>query len=258
MAAARSMFFWGYVIVLSKFTVCFIDTGIVKSFGVLIPTMVERLDSDYATVGLICSIPSALTHLLCPFVKYFLTENNHRAVAMSGAVLCGSCLIACGFLGNLISLGVCLGLAGIGLSMTITPIHLSVKAHFQEKFVLANTVALYGYTAGSVLLPVLIERSLEAYGYYPAFLILGGVALNAVACAATIRKEQRYSKLDEGHKQSDDPVDLSVYRQEEVSDTSQQPFRDPGKLPAKSPRLPGNISETSPRLPETSRRLACN
>nr|XP_054767190.1 uncharacterized protein LOC129274401 [Lytechinus pictus] len=88
--------------------------------------------------------------------------------------------------------------------MTITPIYLSVKAHFQEKFVLANTVALYGYTAGSVFLPILIERSLQAYGYYPAFLILGGVTLNATACAATIRKEQKYSKLDEGHKQSDD------------------------------------------------------
>ncbi|XP_041478853.1 monocarboxylate transporter 7-like [Lytechinus variegatus] len=203
MAASKSMFYWGYVIVLSKFVILFIDTGIAKSFGVLIPTMVERLDSDYATVGLMCSMPSSFSHLLCPFVKYFLTENNHRVVAMSGAVLCGSCLITCGFLGNLISLGVCLGLAGIGLSMTITPIHLSVKAHFQEKFVLANTVSLYGYTAGSVFLPILIERSLQAYGYSSAFLILGGVALNAMACAATIRKEQRYSKFDEGPKESD-------------------------------------------------------
>ena len=62
---SSSAWSWGYVIVVSKFVVLFIDAGIAKSFGVLIPTMVERLDSDYATVGLICSMPATLMYLLC-------------------------------------------------------------------------------------------------------------------------------------------------------------------------------------------------
>ncbi|XP_041478870.1 monocarboxylate transporter 5-like [Lytechinus variegatus] len=198
MAESNSMFYWGYVIVLSKFIFGFIDTGIAKSFGVLIPTMVERLDSDFATVGFICSMPSTLTYLLCPLVKMFLTDTNTRFVAMSGGVLCGTCIAACAFIKNVVAIGICLTLAGAGLSMTFMPIHLILNDYFPEKFVLANTVALYGYTAGSVLLPILMEKSLQAYGYYGAFLILGGVAYHSTVCAATIRKVSTKSNSDEG------------------------------------------------------------
>ena len=81
--------------------------------------------------------------------------------------------------------------------MIYMPIHLAVNDYFPEKFVLANTVALYGYTAGSVLLPILIEKSLQAYGYYGAFLILAGVASNSLVCATTIRKVPRQSTSNE-------------------------------------------------------------
>ena len=50
------MWSWGYGIAVGKFVVLFIESGIAKSFGVFIPTMVERLESDYATVGLICKL----------------------------------------------------------------------------------------------------------------------------------------------------------------------------------------------------------
>eukprot|EP00057_Strongylocentrotus_purpuratus_P012784 XP_011667258.1 PREDICTED: uncharacterized protein LOC105439688 [Strongylocentrotus purpuratus] len=63
--AGSSEWSWGWVIVVSKFVVLLLDSGIAKSFGVLIPTMVERLESDYATVGLICSLPATLMYLLC-------------------------------------------------------------------------------------------------------------------------------------------------------------------------------------------------
>ena len=56
---------WGYVVLLSRFMVYFIDAGVAKSFGVLIPRMVERLDENYATVGLVCSLPPSVLYLAC-------------------------------------------------------------------------------------------------------------------------------------------------------------------------------------------------
>nr|XP_054767204.1 uncharacterized protein LOC129274418 [Lytechinus pictus] len=82
--------------------------------------------------------------------------------------------------------------------MTYMPIHLILNDYFPEKFVLANTVALYGYTAGSMLLPILMEKSLQAYGYHGAFLILGGVAYHSAVCASTIRKVSTKSTSGEG------------------------------------------------------------
>eukprot|EP00057_Strongylocentrotus_purpuratus_P019204 XP_011673678.1 PREDICTED: monocarboxylate transporter 3-like [Strongylocentrotus purpuratus] len=182
----------------SKFVVVFIDTGLAKSFGVLIPTMVERLESDYATIGLICSLPATLMYLLCPVVTLVLPKINHRFVAMLGGVLCGSCIIASAFFKNTVTVGVCLALSGAGLSMTLMPTLLALNDFFRENFVLVNTITLYGLTAGSMLLPIVTERSFEAYGYAGAFIILGGIALHLVACGATIRKSSRNAATNEG------------------------------------------------------------
>ena len=58
---------WGYVILLCKFMLMFLDAGIAKSFGVLIPEMVVRLNSNYATVGFISSLPNTLTYFACEY-----------------------------------------------------------------------------------------------------------------------------------------------------------------------------------------------
>ncbi|XP_030849712.1 monocarboxylate transporter 12-like [Strongylocentrotus purpuratus] len=197
------MWYWGYWIVVAKSVVLFIVTGIAKSFGVFIPTMVERLESDYATVGLICSLPATSMYLLSPFVTLVLKKINHRVVAMLGGVLCGSCIIASAFFKNSVTVGVCLALSGVGLSMTYMPTVIALNDFFREKFVLMNTITLYGYTTGSMLLPIIMERSFEAYGYVGAFIILGGIAFNLFACGATIRKAPRNAATNEGRSDNE-------------------------------------------------------
>ncbi|XP_030849700.1 monocarboxylate transporter 12-B-like [Strongylocentrotus purpuratus] len=153
--------------------------------------MVERLESDYATVGFICSLPATFMCLGCPFVTLVLPKINHRFVAMLGGGLCGLCIIASAFFKNSVAVGIFLASSGVGLSMTFMPTVIALNDFFREKFVLVNTITLYGYTAGSMLLPIVMERSFEAYGYVGAFIILGGITFNLVACGATIRKAPR-------------------------------------------------------------------
>ena len=61
---------WGYVVLFSNFMILFMDAGTAKSFGVLIPLMVERLGENYATVGLVCSLPAATLSLACEYNTY--------------------------------------------------------------------------------------------------------------------------------------------------------------------------------------------
>ncbi|XP_011664346.2 monocarboxylate transporter 12-like [Strongylocentrotus purpuratus] len=117
---------------------------------------------------------------------------------MLGGVLCGSCIIASAFFKNSVTVGVCLALSGVGLSMTYMPMVIALNDFFREKFVLMNTITLYGYTAGSMLLPIVMERSFEAYGYVGAFIILGGIAFNLVVCGAMIQKAPRNAATNEG------------------------------------------------------------
>ncbi|XP_041466541.1 monocarboxylate transporter 5-like [Lytechinus variegatus] len=197
-SSKRTSSSWGYAIVLSKFVVLTIDTGIAKSFGVLIPTMVKRLESDYATVGFICSMPSTLMYVLCPIIIIFLKKMDRRVIAMIGGLICGSCMIACSFFTNIVVVGILLALSGAGLSMSYMPTVLALNEFFPENFVFANSISLYGYTAGSILLPIITERSLVAYGYSGAYVILGSLALNLVACGATLRKAPRDNTTNEG------------------------------------------------------------
>ena len=53
---------WRYVIVLSKFTIMFLDAGLAKSLGVLLPVMITRYNTDYKTMGMICSMPATLAY----------------------------------------------------------------------------------------------------------------------------------------------------------------------------------------------------
>ena len=55
------------------------------------------------------------------------------------------------------------------------PLILLVNSYFPEKFVMYNTFTLFGYTAGAMILPVVIERAFEAYDYEGAFVILGAI-----------------------------------------------------------------------------------
>ncbi|XP_011663681.2 monocarboxylate transporter 12-like [Strongylocentrotus purpuratus] len=160
--------------------------------------MVERLESDYATVGFICSLPATFMCLGCPFVTLVLPKINHRFVALLGGGLCGLCIIASAFFKNSVAVGIFLASSGVGLSMTFMPTVIALNDFFREKFVLVNTITLYGYTAGSMLLPIVMERSFEAYGYVGAFIILGGITFNLVACGATIRKAPRNAAVNKG------------------------------------------------------------
>ncbi|XP_063968475.1 uncharacterized protein LOC129280889 [Lytechinus pictus] len=177
---------WGYAILLSKFVIN-IWAGIPKSFGVLLPEMVDRFSANYATLGFVCSIPGTITLFLGPFASLVLKLVDHRVAAMSGAVIIGVCLISCGFTYNITAFGILLGLTGVR-SFVYLPITLQLNQYFKENFVLVNMLASFGTTVGIMFLPIITERSLEAYDYHGAFLILGGIVLHMVAAAAAIRK----------------------------------------------------------------------
>eukprot|EP00057_Strongylocentrotus_purpuratus_P011137 XP_011665611.1 PREDICTED: monocarboxylate transporter 7-like [Strongylocentrotus purpuratus] len=178
---------WGYVIILCNF-VTNMGFGIIKAFGVLLPVMVERFNINYATLGFICSLPGSILLFSGPFVSLVLQRVDHRIVAMLGGVISGVCLVSCGFISNITGLGIILALTGIGRCCVYLPVSLLMNQYFKENYVLMSTIASYGTTAGVMFLPVITERSLEAYGYSGVFMILGAIMFHEVAGAAAIRK----------------------------------------------------------------------
>nr|XP_054759815.1 monocarboxylate transporter 9-like [Lytechinus pictus] len=179
---------WGYVVVICKCTIMFLDSAIAKSFGVLVPSMVERLDENYATVGLICSLPVTLMYFCCPMISLILKRVGRRPLALFGGTMSGMSLALSGFLPNTVLIGLSMALTGAGIACVYMPYMLVVNDFFPDHFVVINTISLYGHTAGTMILPFITERSFEAYGYCGTFLILGGLTLHLMVCAVAIRK----------------------------------------------------------------------
>ncbi|XP_041481692.1 monocarboxylate transporter 12-like [Lytechinus variegatus] len=178
---------WKYVILFSKFLLLFVDGGITKSFGVLIPNMVTTYQSDYKTIGLVCSLPTTLMYFTAPVAGLLMRVVNPRVLAMTGGVLSAVPIICAPLAESVYVLGFMLAVTGFGMSLTYFPIMVSINNYFARSFIFSNTLTIFGTTCGAFLVPVIVERSLEAYGYSGAFLILGGISLHILVCGAIVR-----------------------------------------------------------------------
>ncbi|XP_072177308.1 monocarboxylate transporter 12-B-like [Diadema setosum] len=186
---------WRYVIVLSKFTIMFLDAGLAKSFGVLLPVMITRYNTDYKTMGMICSMPATLTYFAAPLVHLLTRVVNVRALTVLGGFLYAVPVLCVPFVDSTILLGILTSTTGFGMAMLHFPHYMALNDYFPVSFVFYNTMTLFGVTLGAFCLPVIVEKLLEAYGESGTFLILGGICLNTVACGAVVRPPTDISGL---------------------------------------------------------------
>ncbi|XP_054768658.2 monocarboxylate transporter 2-like isoform X1 [Lytechinus pictus] len=198
---------WKYVIVLSKFIVQFVEVATMKSLGVLIPTMLIVFSTDASSLGLVCSMPTAVMLFGSLPVAYVLKSScvSVRVMAVIGAILASSGIIIAGYLTSVTALGFCLALTGFGLSMGYLPTKVLLNDYFQGRFVLMNAIGNLGSTAGALLVPVIIERALDAYGFSGSMLILGGISMHAIAASCALRSartgKRGYQKSTKTQKQ---------------------------------------------------------
>ncbi|XP_041457314.1 monocarboxylate transporter 6-like [Lytechinus variegatus] len=178
---------WKYAILLSKFVLFFIDGGIAKSFGVLIPDVVDRYDSNFKTVAFVLGLPSTVMYFTVPITIILMKLMTLRTMAMIGGLLSALPIICAPWAPSIYILGMMLAVTGVGMALTFFPLMVSINIFFPKSFIFSNTLTLFGTTCGAFLVPVIIERSLEAYGYRGGFLILGGITLHAVVCGAIVR-----------------------------------------------------------------------
>ena len=92
--------------------------------------------------------------------------------------------------------------------------------YFPITFVTVNTITQFGATVGAFTLPVIVERSLEAYGYNGAFLILGGICLNALPLAVALRPRNNNgsSEMEQGPRE-ESQGELHEFLEEETDNS---------------------------------------
>ncbi|XP_063968663.1 monocarboxylate transporter 2-like [Lytechinus pictus] len=173
-------------------------TGLLKSFSIFIPHLVELMGTSYAVIGLVCSVADSLGCLAAPLGAFILKRVTARKLGVFGALLCSSGTIGAAFCTRVLPLGVCMATLGLGNVFLVITITTNLHQHFLAKFDVINTISLIGSPTGAFITPVITENLLEIYGLAGTILILGGLSLNLVVCALVLRPPRRKKRWKKG------------------------------------------------------------
>ncbi|XP_003726230.3 monocarboxylate transporter 12 [Strongylocentrotus purpuratus] len=154
--------------------------------------MMYVFSTNASSLGLVCSMPTSMMSLSSLPMAYILKSGHisPRVMAVIGAIISSLGIIIAGHLTSVIALGFCLTITGIGLSMGYLPSKVLLNDYFMDDFILMNSIGNLGSTVGALVVPVIIERSLQAYGFSGAMLILGGISLHAIVGSVTLRAKE--------------------------------------------------------------------
>ncbi|XP_071501417.1 monocarboxylate transporter 13-like [Diadema antillarum] len=187
MAETESTDRWRYVVLVAKFSMDCVTHGLFKAFGVLVPHLVHKLDTDYGTLGFTFSMELTAFFMGCPLVSYLSTLVDPRTLCIVGGLGASGAIAVSGYVTSPFWFAVMMFLTGL-FSSTFNQIsYVVLHQHFGNKFAYANSISLMGSFIGGALFPVLTSSLMEGYGLEGAVLCLAGLYLHCVPIGGTLR-----------------------------------------------------------------------
>jgi MFS family permease len=188
MASAKkntSRFFYGYVIVLVSFTLQVLGWGLFNSLGVFFNPLMTEFAWPRAVVSSAISF-SILVSGIAGILQGGLSDRIGPRMTMTA----GGCLLGAGYLlmsrvATVWQLYLLCGLlVGLGVSGTDVVLLSTTARWFVKKRGMMTGIIKVGTGAGMLIMPVIINGLITAYGWRTTFLVLGAVILFFyVACS---------------------------------------------------------------------------
>ncbi|XP_071490433.1 monocarboxylate transporter 2-like [Diadema antillarum] len=210
---------WRYVVLLAKFGNHLLQQGVMKSLGVLIPSLVVQLDSTYSTVGLLLSLQLTMYYMACPLAHILIQKYDVRLVSTLGGIGTALPIICASFTRLTPVLGIFFFLSGACSSALGQASTVLMHQHFGEQFGSANSISFLGSIAGGMLVPFVGAKLLEAYGLFGALLCLGGLFLNCIPIGASLRPPRSMSQVGKSGKTKEPETQELMDRHEDKRDS---------------------------------------
>ncbi|XP_072022402.1 monocarboxylate transporter 2-like [Amphiura filiformis] len=183
---------WRWAAVFAKFVIYFLAFGIYKSFGVLLPYLVRGLETDVTSVGWGFGMYGGLVYLLGPVAGALTRSYGARRMVISGGFIAATGLASASLSTSPVHLCLALTCSGLGHGLSVLPSVEPIVYHFPEGFALANGIALGGASVGMMVLPPVLEKFVELYGWRGTLLLLGALDLHIVFAGALMRMPQEH------------------------------------------------------------------
>nr|XP_054765009.1 uncharacterized protein LOC129271770 [Lytechinus pictus] len=201
-----------HVVLLAVFFFFVIEAGVLKSFGVLLSPLVFQLDSNYATVGALFSLPWSVEYICAVVIRSLVNHTDLNMISIAGGLIAGVAMTTSSFTRTTLALAIPLIFFGIGQSMLLIPAIICLHRHYKENFAFACSFVLVGSLVGVLIVPIATELLIEAYGPHSALFLLGGICLNMFPIGLVLKLPK------EKHKRS--PADVCEHLLEDIDTCS--------------------------------------
>ncbi|ESN90133.1 hypothetical protein HELRODRAFT_182830 [Helobdella robusta] len=171
-------------------------------FGLLYKDLIQEFQSSSAAVGWIGSLFVGCGNIMGIVFGLVVERKGSRLVCMLGSLICSAGFFLSFFASSLFHLYLTYGLmAGIGMSMIVTPCVVNVMIYFDEKRPLAGALMSFGYSIGSVLVGPVMRYIFELVSWRGSLVLFSCLTLQMTpASYFAFRPHFKFNKLNENAK----------------------------------------------------------
>ncbi|XP_071086672.1 monocarboxylate transporter 14-like [Haliotis cracherodii] len=183
---------YGWVIVAACFVNNMLVIGLIKSYGILFVQFLKRFQASTSVTSVILGIKAvAFSFSAMLALNILITRISIRKLSLIGSALTSAGILLSVFAENVAFIIFTQSiLTGLGNAFVYGPGIYLLGQYFDKKRPLAIAVANSGISVGLMVLPTLITYLFDEYGFQGALMLLGGVMMQTVVCAALFRPLQ--------------------------------------------------------------------
>ncbi|XP_022104082.1 monocarboxylate transporter 12-like [Acanthaster planci] len=163
--------------------------GLIKSLGVLLPTLQEQLTADTWMIGGLIATITGAGSFAAPLSRPLEVLCGTRIVVTVCGFLLGASVIVSSFSTSAIQMTLALSLiAGPALMVINVLSRAMMGRYFTMKYAIANAIGTAGEPVGLITFAPLTQVLLETYGWRGALLLLGALCLHLGVCGLLLKR----------------------------------------------------------------------
>ncbi|XP_046550446.1 monocarboxylate transporter 3-like [Haliotis rubra] len=166
--------------------------GLIKAYGILFVQFLRRFQASTSETSVILGIKAAAFSLSAMLaLNILITRISIRKLSLLGSLLTSAGILLSMFAKNVAFIIFTQSLlTGLGNAFVYGPGIYLLGQYFDKKRPLAIAIANSGISIGLMALPTLITYLFDEYGFQGALMLLGGIMMQTIVCAALFRPYQ--------------------------------------------------------------------
>lgn len=180
---------WSWVVCLACALTNIIICGVVFSYGIIFPTLLEQFRQGKATTALAGSLALFGQGLFSPLVARVYNRVGPRTTTLIGVIICSGALVVTSQGSNMYVILVTYGgFFGFGSCFVFFPTYLVIPSYFVKRRSLALGLLAMGPGGGLFLISAIVEALLNVLHWRWTFMVLAGLVVFIIPLVCTIRR----------------------------------------------------------------------